>query len=40
VGPSLARELVTAFLGATFSGGERYVARLLKVAELEHDMKV
>jgi ribose 5-phosphate isomerase B len=39
VGPSLARELVTAFLNATFDGGERYVARLLQVAELERQMK-
>ncbi len=39
VGPSLAGELVTAFLSATFNGGERYVARLLKVAELERTMK-
>jgi ribose 5-phosphate isomerase B len=39
VGPSLARELVTDFLGATFNGGERYLARLLKVAELEREMK-
>ena len=39
VGPSLARELVDAFLGATFDGGERYVARLLKVAEMEREMK-
>jgi ribose 5-phosphate isomerase B len=39
VGPSLARELVNAFLGATFDGGERYVARLQKVAELERGMK-
>ena len=39
VGPSLAAELVTAFLNATFSGGERYVARLMKVAELERTMK-
>ena len=39
VGPSLARELVHAFLGATFDGGERYVARLQKVAELERGMK-
>jgi ribose 5-phosphate isomerase B len=40
VGPSLARELVAAFLNATFDGGERYVARLLKVAEMEKFMKV
>jgi ribose 5-phosphate isomerase B len=39
VGPSLARELVDAFLNATFDGGERYVARLLKVADLERTMK-
>jgi len=39
VGPSLARELVGAFLNATFDGGERYVARLLKVAEMERVMK-
>jgi len=39
VGPSLARELVEAFLNATFDGGERYVARLLKVAEMERMMK-
>jgi len=39
VGPSLARELVVAFLNATFDGGERYVARLLKVAEMERVMK-
>ncbi len=40
IGPSLARELVQAFLNATFDGGERYVARLLKVAEMEQNMKV
>jgi len=39
VGPSLARELVDAFLNATFDGGERYVARLLKVADMERTMK-
>jgi ribose 5-phosphate isomerase B len=39
VGPSLARDLVTAFLNATFDGGERYVARLLQVAEMERQMK-
>jgi len=39
VGPSLARELVESFLNATFNGGERYVARLLKVSELERVMK-
>jgi ribose 5-phosphate isomerase B len=39
VGPSLARELVAAFLNAIFDGGERYVARLLKVAAMERMMK-
>src|ERR1044071_1066759 len=39
VGPSLARELVAAFLNATFDGGERYVERLQKVAEMERTMK-
>jgi ribose 5-phosphate isomerase B len=39
VGPSVARELVVAFLNATFDGGERFVARLLKVAEMERVMK-
>jgi ribose 5-phosphate isomerase B len=39
VGRSLARELVEAFLGATFDGGERYVERLQKVAEMEREMK-
>jgi ribose 5-phosphate isomerase B len=39
VGPSLAVELVHAFLNATFNGGERYVERLQKVAEMERTMK-
>ena len=39
VGPSLARELVGAFLNATFNGGDRYAARLAKVAEMERVMK-
>jgi ribose 5-phosphate isomerase B len=38
IGPSLARELVTAFVGATFDGGDRYVARLAKVAAMERSM--
>ena len=38
-GPDLAAELVNAFLDATFNAGERYVARLLKVAEMERTMK-
>ena len=39
VGPSLARELVVAFLAAQFDGGQRYVERLLKVAAMERMMK-
>ena len=39
IGPSLARELVDGFLNASFDGGERYVARLVKVAEMERVMK-
>ena len=35
VGAELARELVRAFLGARFVGGERYVDRLEKVAAME-----
>jgi ribose 5-phosphate isomerase B len=38
VGPSLAAELVDAFLGARFDGGERYVARLKKVEAMERLM--
>jgi ribose 5-phosphate isomerase B len=39
IGPSLAAELVTTFLNATFNGGDRYVERLVKVAEMERTMK-
>jgi ribose 5-phosphate isomerase B len=39
VGPSVARELVAAFLAAEFDGGDRYVARLEKVAQMETEMK-
>jgi ribose 5-phosphate isomerase B len=35
VGPELAGELVRAFLGAKFNGGERYVRRLEKIEEME-----
>jgi len=35
IGPALGRELVTAFLHATFSGEERHVRRLNKVRALE-----
>jgi ribose 5-phosphate isomerase B len=38
VGPSLAAELVRAFLGAEFDGGERYVKRLEKVEAMEREM--
>ena len=35
IGPELAAELVRAFLGAHFDGGERYVRRLEKIEEME-----
>jgi ribose 5-phosphate isomerase B len=35
VGPSLATELVRAFLAARFDGGERYVKRLEKIEAME-----
>ena len=38
VGPSLASDLVTTFLGASFSGGDRYVERLRKVEAMERAM--
>jgi ribose 5-phosphate isomerase B len=37
VGPSLAAELVRAFLGARFGGGERYVRRLEKIEQIEKE---
>jgi ribose 5-phosphate isomerase B len=37
VGADLAAELVRAFLGARFDGGERYVRRLEKIAETERE---
>src|SRR4029077_14081615 len=39
IGASVARELVYVFLAARFDGGERYVARLEKVADMERGMK-
>jgi ribose 5-phosphate isomerase B len=39
VGPSLAGDLVTTFLGASFNGGDRYVERLRKVEAMERAMK-
>ena len=38
VGASVARELIEVFLAARFDGGERYVARLEKVAEIERGL--
>jgi ribose 5-phosphate isomerase B len=38
VGPSLAGELVEAFLAARFCGGERYVRRLQKIQDMERAM--
>jgi len=39
VGGELAVDLVRAFLGARFDGGERYVRRLKKVAAMEKGMR-
>ena len=39
VGASVARELVTVFLRARFDGGDRYLARLAKVAAMEKEMR-
>jgi ribose 5-phosphate isomerase B len=38
VGPSLAADLIRAFVGARFDGGERYVRRLEKIAAMEREM--
>jgi ribose 5-phosphate isomerase B len=38
IGPSLATELVRAFIGARFDGGDRYVQRLRKVEAMERHM--
>jgi ribose 5-phosphate isomerase B len=37
VGRELAKELVKTFLEAVFSGGERHVRRLGKIAEIEKE---
>jgi ribose 5-phosphate isomerase B len=39
VGGELAADLVRAFLGARFDGGERYVERLRKIERMEEAMK-
>ena len=39
IGASVACELVGVFLAAAFDGGDRYVARLEKVAAMEKEMK-
>jgi ribose 5-phosphate isomerase B len=38
VGPELAADLVGAFVGARFDGGERYIKRLEKVEQMERAM--
>jgi ribose 5-phosphate isomerase B len=38
IGPSVARDLVKAFLSAHFNGGERYTRRLKKIEDLERTM--
>ena len=37
VGPSLAADLMRAFLNARFDGGERYVRRLEKIEQMERE---
>jgi ribose 5-phosphate isomerase B len=37
VGRELAREIIDAFMGARFTGDERHVRRLGKVAEIERE---
>lgn len=37
IGPALAKEIVTSFLGARFSGAERHVRRLEKVKQIEKE---
>jgi ribose 5-phosphate isomerase B len=39
VGVALAEELVTAFLNARFTGEERHVRRIGKVAEIERERR-
>ena len=39
IGASVARELVEVFLAAKFDGGDRYVARLAKVAAMEKGLR-
>jgi ribose 5-phosphate isomerase B len=39
IGGELAVDLVRAFVGAQFDGGERYVARLKKVEAMEKGMR-
>ena len=39
VGPSLAADLIRAFLRASFDGGERYVKRLQKIRDMERGMQ-
>jgi ribose 5-phosphate isomerase B len=38
VGPSLAKDLISAFLRARFDGGERYLKRLKMIEDLERAM--
>jgi len=38
IGPSLAQEVVRAFLGARFSGAERHVRRVGKIKAIEQDV--
>ena len=37
IGPALAREIIEAFLGASFTGEERHVRRLEKINAIERE---
>jgi ribose 5-phosphate isomerase B len=37
IGPSVARDLIKAFLGARFEGAKRYVRRLQKIEDMERN---
>jgi ribose 5-phosphate isomerase B len=39
IGPSLAGELIRAFVGAEFDGGERFLRRLQKIEDMERAMQ-
>jgi ribose 5-phosphate isomerase RpiB len=38
IGPELAKEVAATFLKSTFSGAERHVRRLSKIADIEKEI--